>query len=111
MRNFRDLAIWQRSFAFVKEVYLLTNKLPAVEVYGLKSQMKRAAVSIPSNIAEGCGRNSDVDLNRFLSIAMGSAYELETQLLLTNDMYKTPGIDILLNEVNELQRMIAGYKR
>ncbi len=111
MRNFRDLDIWKRSFALVKVVYMLTNKLPASEQYGLKSQINRAAVSIPSNIAEGCGGNSNIELRRYLSIALGSSFELETQLLLAKDLFEVPDIDKALTELNEIQRMISGYRK
>lgn len=82
MRNFKNLTVWQKGMNLVKEVYFLGKYLPNNEKFGLYSQMTRAAVSIPSNIAEGCGRQSDKEFKRFLEIALGSAYELETQLLL-----------------------------
>ncbi len=111
MRNFRDLDIWKRSFALVKVVYILTHKLPKSEQYGLKSQINRSAVSIPSNIAEGCGGNSNIELRRYLSIALGSSFELETQLLLVKDLFEVPDLDKTLTELNEIQRMISGYRK
>ncbi|MBY5957478.1 four helix bundle protein [Membranicola marinus] len=95
----------------VKRVYILTNQLPDSEKYGLRSQVNRASVSIPSNIAEGCGRCSDKDLQRFLSISLGSAFELETQLLLMMELYHIPETDNALAEVKEVQRMISGYSK
>jgi four helix bundle protein len=86
MRDFRKLNIWQQGIQLVKEVYLLTGLLPKEEKYGLKSQMCRAAVSIPSNIAEGCSRNSDIEFRRYLEMAMGSTFELETQLILLKEI-------------------------
>ncbi len=86
MHQFKELKIWQKAMALVKEVYLITKLLPANEQFGLTSQINRCAVSIPSNIAEGAGRNSPKDFVRFLSIANGSASELETQLLLLVDL-------------------------
>lgn len=80
MRNFRELEIWKDSIKLVKKVYKLTSVLPGTEKYGLVSQMNRCSVSIPSNIAEGCSRDSQKDFVRFLYIALGSAFELETQL-------------------------------
>ncbi len=80
MRNFRTLNIWVEGINIVKQIYVLAASLPQEEKYGLRSQITRAAVSIPSNIAEGCSRGSDVEYKRFLEIAMGSLYELETQL-------------------------------
>ncbi len=82
MRNFRKLRIWQNGIGIVKEIYNLSLELPKEEKYGLISQMTRAAVSVPSNIAEGCSRNSDVEYKRFLEIALGSLFELETQLVI-----------------------------
>ena len=78
--HYKDLTAWQKSMELVKEVYCLVKKLPKEETYSLSDQMRRAAVSIPSNIAEGNGRKSLTDYARFLDIARGSEYELETQL-------------------------------
>jgi four helix bundle protein len=77
MRNFRDLQIWERSHRFTLEIYRVTQAFPKTEVYGLVSQMRRCASSIPTNIAEGCGRSTEKDFARFLDNAMGSASELE----------------------------------
>lgn len=85
--NFRDLGIWKDSFAIVKDVYDLCIQLPSEEKYGLKSQIQRCAISIPSNIAEGSGRTSDKEFLHFLNIAISSSYELETQLLLCNEIF------------------------
>jgi four helix bundle protein len=86
MKNFKELKIWQRSHQLVLDIYLITKSFPKEEVYGLTSQIRRSCSSIPTNIAEGCGRNSDAELNRFLVIAMGSASELEYQLILIKDL-------------------------
>ena len=80
VESYRDLIVWQKSMALVKEVYALLKLLPKEEQYALSDQMRRSVVSIPSNIAEGYGRNSINDYARFLNIARGSKYELETQL-------------------------------
>lgn len=80
IRSFRDLIVWQKSMKLVTEVYLLSKTLPRDEQYGLVSQIRRSAVSIPSNIAEGYGRGSTGDYVRFLLISRGSLYELQTQL-------------------------------
>ena len=80
MRNFRELKIWQKGIDIVVEIYVLTALLPAEEKYGLKSQLQRAVISIPSNIAEGCSRESDPDFKKFLEYAIGSAFEIETSL-------------------------------
>jgi len=80
IKSYRDLIVWQKSIYLVRNVYILTQKLPKEELYGLTNQMRRCAVSIPSNIAEGYGRNSTGDYKRFLQIAVGSLYELQTQI-------------------------------
>ena len=80
--NYQDLLVWRKSMDFVEEIYRLTRSLPREEIYGLTTQLRRAAVSIPSNIAEGHGRSSDRDFAAFLSYAKGSACESATQLLL-----------------------------
>ena len=86
VKSYRDLIAWQRARELVKETYLLTAEFPVGERFGLVSQMDRAAVSIPSNIAEGYGRATTQDYLHFLRIARGSAYELETQLVLAEDL-------------------------
>ena len=86
VKSYRDLSAWQKARLLVKEVYLLTAAFPVGERFGLVSQMNRAAVSIPSNIAEGYGRATTQDYLHFLRIARGSAYELETQLVLAQDL-------------------------
>ncbi len=86
MRNFRELDIWNLSRSLVKEMYLLMKTIPDEEKFGLISQIKRSAVSIPSNIAEGCAKKSNKDFSRFLEISLGSCYELETQLILCSDL-------------------------
>jgi four helix bundle protein len=82
VKNYKDLIAWQRAMDLVEKVYLLTQRFPKEELYGLTSQIRRAVVSIPSNIAEGEGRNSSNEFVRFLSIAYGSLREVETQLLI-----------------------------
>ncbi|MFK7952161.1 MAG: four helix bundle protein [Ekhidna sp.] len=86
MRNFRELEIWSLGKRLTTEIYQLTSDLPKSEIYGLTSQMRRAAVSIPSNIAEGCSRNSNKEFIRFLEIAIGSSFELETQLIISEEL-------------------------
>jgi len=116
MRNFRTLNIWQQGIEIVKEIYLLVEGLPKEEKYGLKSQMCRAAVSIPSNIAEGCSRNSEIEFKRFLEMSLGSAFELETQLLITQELKlilkeKVDNVLILLTkEQKMLNTLNTNYK-
>lgn len=86
MHNFRELIIWKEAMKIAKVVYVVSARFPATENYGLIAQIRRSAVSVPSNIAEGAGRNSDKQFLNFISIAVGSAYELETQLLLSVDL-------------------------
>jgi four helix bundle protein len=107
---FRDLGIWKDSFSIVKEVYELSQKLPDDEKFGLKSQIQRCAVSIPSNIAEGSGRTSDKEFLHFLNIAISSSYELETQLLLCNELF-TIEVNDIVEKLHSNQRMIGGLKR
>ena len=85
-RSYRDLEVWKRSIALVKDIYEATFQFPSAENFGLVLQMRRAAVSIPSNIAEGQFRNSTKEFRQFLSIALGSAAELETQLIIANQV-------------------------
>ncbi len=86
MKNFKELKIWQQRIEIVKEVFKLTECLPTTEKYGIISQMTRAAISVPANIAEGSSRNRDKDYARFLHIAFGSAFELQTYLILIKEM-------------------------
>jgi four helix bundle protein len=86
IKNFKNLEIWRQARSLVKEVYVAVEMMPSEEIYGLSSQIKRSAVSIPSNIAEGCGRASKKELGRFLQISIGSSCELETQLYLASDL-------------------------
>ena len=86
MRNFKELKIWQKGFQIAINSFRITSAFPNQEKYGLASQINRAGVSIPSNIAEGSSRNSDKDYNRFIEISLGSAFELETQLLITKEL-------------------------
>ena len=86
MRNFRNLEIWKDGIEIVKKIYSLSTELPPEERYGLKSQIQRAAVSCPSNIAEGTSRSSQLEFKRFLKIALGSLFELETQLVIIQEV-------------------------
>lgn len=93
-----------------RNVYVLTSQLPKEEKFGLKSQVNRCAVSIPSNIAEGSGRGTNKDFSRFLDISLGSSYELETQLILAQDLFKI-NADKIIQDLNEVQKMIVGFRR
>ena len=86
MHNFKELNYWKEAKDFSVLVYKVTSKFPSSEIYGISSQIKRAVVSIPSNIAEGAGRNTSKDFSRFIAIALGSSFELETQLIIANEL-------------------------
>ena len=113
MRDFKKIQVWERSHHLVLRIYRLTSDFPKDELYGLTNQMRRAATSIPSNIAEGCGRNSQVELARFVHIAGGSASELEYQLLLANELgyISESNYSELDKEVNEIKRMLHGFEK
>lgn len=86
IQSYKDLIVWQKSIKLIKEIFLLTNVFPASELYGLTSQMRRASIAIPSNIAEGYGRKSSKEYAQFYAIAYGSALELETQLIIAKEL-------------------------
>ncbi len=86
MHNFKELTIWKEAKDLSITIYKLTNSFPKSEIYGIISQINRASVSIPSNIAEGAGRNTNKDFSRFISIAIGSSFELETQLIIAHEI-------------------------
>lgn len=110
-RSFKDLIVWQKSYRLVVEIYEMTKSFPKDEMYGLSQQMRRAAVAIPSNVAEGYGRQHSKEYSQFLSIAYGSLCELETQYLLAIDLNyankKVEAIESLVREVGSmLYRML-----
>lgn len=113
MHNFRELNIWVKSMELSKEVLDISRNFPADYKYSLNNQIIKSAVSIPSNISEGSARTTNKEFSRFLDIAQGSAYELETQLLLAEsiDFLEKNKLQLLLNDLNELQRMINGFKK
>jgi four helix bundle protein len=110
MRDFRKLEVWEKSHQLTLEIYSATSRFPSGETFGLTSQMRRAASSIPANIAEGCGRDSDADFARFLKIAMGSGNELEYFLLLAKDLHYIDGeaCEQLRLETLRVKRMLSG---
>lgn len=108
--NFRELDIWKNGMKVVKSTYQISNRLPNDEKFGLISQNQRCSVSIPSNIAEGSGRGTEKDFAKIINISLPSSYELETQLILVNELYKLE-TDLLIKDINELQRMIIGFNR
>jgi four helix bundle protein len=112
-KHYKELLVWQKGMALTKLIYVLTQKFPADERYGLTSQLRRAAVSIPSNIAEGQARKGTAEFLQFLSIAESSLAELETQLLLSVELSycKQSEADPAIKEIDELQKMIVALKR
>ena len=111
MRDFKALKVWERSHYLTLEVYKATAHFPREEIYGLTSQLRRAAASIPANIAEGCGRNGVPELARFLNITMGSASELEYHLMLARDLhfFSPEAYASLSTEASEVKRMLGAY--
>jgi len=106
-----DLEVWKEARSLVGSVYLITKNFPKQELYGLTSQMQRAAVSIPSNIAEGCGRKTPLDTIRFLHISRGSLYELETQLYLAMDLkyINKEESEFLFPQVMKCKKLLNGF--
>ena len=109
MKDFRQLKVWEKSHQLALAIYKETKKFPKEELYGLTSQIRRSSMSTPTNIAEGCGRNTDADFARFLQIAMGSASETEYQLILAHDLefLSKKDYEKLHNDVEEVKRMLA----
>ena len=113
MNNLKELKIWNKAIDLAVNVYKATSTFPNDERFGLISQSRRAAVSIPSNIAEGAGRNSTKEFNHFLGIANGSSYELQTQLVIANKLaiLESETLDPLLTQIDELQKMNYGFQQ
>jgi four helix bundle protein len=113
LKSFKDLKVWQKAYQLCLEIYKVTGNFPADEKFGLTSQMRRAAISIPSNIAEGYGRKTIPDYVRCLYIAYGSTCELETQTLLSGDLeYLDKNIKVsLLEKINEVERMLMALTK
>jgi four helix bundle protein len=110
--NYRELKIWQKSRILVKDVYQLTSTFPKEEIYGITSQARRSAVSIPSNIAEGAGRGTDKDFSHFLDISRGSVFELETLLILSCDLdfIREENLLKILDKTSEIIKMLNSFQ-
>lgn len=111
MKNFKNLKVWQKGFQIAISTYKITNKFPTEEKFGLTSQMNRASISITSNIAEGSSRRSEKDYFRFLEIALGSCFELESQVLISIELgfvEKEPANSLLQN-IDEEQKMLIAF--
>jgi len=111
VKDFREILVWQRSHELTLEIYRLTKSFPKEEMFSLTSQMRRAAFSIPVNIAEGCGRDGDPELKRFMNISLGSACELDYFLLLAGDLGYIPQAEVtkLASEILEIRRMLGAF--
>ncbi|MEK7148811.1 MAG: four helix bundle protein [Patescibacteria group bacterium] len=105
--SYKDLIVWQKSIILVTEVYSITKQFPQSEIYALSSQMQRAAISIPSNIAEGYKRNHRLEFIQFLSVANGSAGELETQLVIAKKLYSRIEYEKIEPLMEEVQKMLS----
>ena len=108
LKNYKELKVWQKSYKFCLKVYKITGTFPKEEIYGLVSQIRRSAVSVPSNIAEGYGRKTTADYIRFLYIAYGSLCELETQIMLSDDLrfFEHAEMESLRADLSEVERML-----
>ena len=113
MHRYKELSVWQKAMELVVEIYKITEKFPLKERYGLISQMNRCAISIPSTIAEGAGRNTTKDFDHFLAISLGSSFELHTQLVLSNRLGYVPmeAVEKLELELSHIQNMVVKLKK
>lgn len=107
MKDFRNLLVWEKAHKLTLDIYSITKEFPKEEMYGLTSQLRRAASSIPINIAEGCGRGSNADFARFLQMSMGSASETEYLILLCQELGFMPESQTITMELKELKMMLA----
>ena len=118
MRDFRSLKVWEKSHLLTLQIYKMTKMFPREEMYGLTSQIRRSCASIPANIAEGCGTDSDAEMARYLRIAMASASELEYHILLAHDLdahdlelITTANYNTVNDEVTQIKRMLTPFIR
>lgn len=111
MKNFKELLVWQKGIDIAVNSYELTSSFPSQEKFGITSQINRAAVSIPSNIAEGSSRRSNKDYFRFLEISLGSSFELETQLIIAQKtgLGNSEKINSIMNDITEEQKMLQSF--
>ena len=113
MKTHQDLEVWQKAIGFVTQVYKYTESFPKSEIYGLTNQIRRASVSIPSNIAEGAARNTSKDFSHFLAITLGSIAELETQLIIANNLeyLNHEQVEELTSSLISIRKMTLGLKK
>ena len=108
--NHKDLDVWKRSMDLVEEIYKITSHFPSSEVYGLTSQLRRAAVSVPSNIAEGASRKGDKELLYFVNVAIGSIAEIETQMLIAVRLKYISNEEEIYNLIIEVRKLLIGFR-
>ena len=108
MKTHKDLDVWIKSMELVTDIYKITKQFPKEEMYGLTNQIRRAAVSIPSNIAEGAARNSDKEFIQFLYIALGSTVEVETQIMISQNLKYIEEIPEILENITSIKQMLLG---
>lgn len=108
IRNHMDLDVWKKSIDFIEDIYLMTKQFPKEEIYGLTTQLRRSAISITSNISEGAARNSLKEFNHFLYVALGSATELESQIIISERLKYITDSGELLRKVNDIKNMLKG---
>ena len=113
MKTHQDLDVWKKAIGFVTQVYIYTESFPKSEIYGLTNQIRRASVSIPSNIAEGAARNTSKDFSHFLAITLGSIAELETQLIISNNLgyLNLEQVEELTSSLISIRKMTLGLKK
>ena len=113
MKTYKELIVWQKAVNLVSMIYNNTKNFPKKEIYGLTNQIRRAAVSIPSNIAEGFGRNSKNDFKRFLQISIGSVFEVQTQLVISKDLQflSEANYNLIFDATREIEAMLASLIR
>jgi len=109
VKTHKDLDIWKKGIDLVTDIYKITGKFPKEEIYGLTSQMRRSAISYPSNIAEGAAKNSKSDYIRFIYISLGSLSELETQVIISKNLGFVPDVNDLLKEIEILRKMTLNF--
>ena len=109
MHKYKDLKVWQKGVELTKLIYEITATFPAEEKFGLTNQIRRASVSIPSNIAEGAGRNSSKEFIQFIAIATGSCYEVETQLIIAIELKYIKAAEEIFNLIEEIQKMLFTF--
>ena len=113
MNKFKELKVWQKAIQLVTKIYSIASNFPKEEMYGIVSQIRRCAVSIPSNIAEGAGRGGKKEFSHFLDIAKGSSFELETQLIISTELgfLNNKSFEDINSELDEIQKMITGLQK